>query len=137
VNVTAAKDVPNVDQSSIWKGYFEAHFMSGKEIDLKYPILNTKWKYSHHKLRDGYDGYYYAYEKDIGTGIMIDPWFREFKVNVPNAYGVYGYIADDIYKSKMYHTTVESNAVLLVVIDFINQISDGKILKKELTCFKV
>ena len=81
--------------------------MSGREINVKYPILNTKWKYSHHKLRDGYDGYYYAYEKDIGTGIMFDPWLREFKVNMP--------IADDVYKSKMYHTTVESNLILLVV----------------------
>jgi len=116
MNVTAAINVPNVDQSSIWKGYYEAHFMSGKEIDAKYPILNKVWKYSHHKLRVGYDGYYYAYEKDIGTGIMIDPWFREFKVNMPIADDdVYNYIADDIYKSKMYHTTVESNAVLLVV----------------------
>ena len=107
MNVTAAINVPNVDQSSIWKGYYEAHFMSGKEIDLKYPILNTKWKYSHHKLLAGYDGYYYAYEKDIGTGIMFDPWLREFKVNMP--------IADDIYKTKMYHTTVESNPILLVL----------------------
>ena len=84
--------------------------MIGREIDVKYPILNTKWKYSHHKLQDfcdGYDGYYYAYEKDIGTGIMFDPWLREFKVNMP--------IADDVYKSKMYHTTVESNLILLVV----------------------
>jgi len=81
--------------------------MSGREIDVKYPILNTKWKYSHHKLRDGYDGYYYAYEKDIGTGIMFDPWLREFKVNMP--------IADDVYKSKMYYTTVESNLILLVL----------------------
>ena len=81
--------------------------MSGREINVKYPILNTKWKYSHHKLQDFYDGYYYAYEKDIGTGIMFDPWFREFKVNMP--------ITDDVYKSKMYHTSVESNAILLVV----------------------
>jgi len=116
VNVTAAINVPNVDQTSIWKGCFESHFMSGREIDAKYPILNTKWKYSHFKLLAGYDGYYYAYEKDIGTGIMIDPWFREFKVNMPIADDdVYNYIADDVYKSKMYHTTVESNAVLLVV----------------------
>lgn len=114
MNVTAAINVPNVDQSSIWKGYYEAHFMSGKEIDLKYPILNTKWKYSHHKLRDGYDGYYYVKLKDL-VPISSDPWFREFKDYVPIADDVYGYIADDIYKSKMYHTTVESNAVLLVV----------------------
>jgi len=107
VNVTAAINVPCVSQTNLWKGCFEDHFLSGKEIDAKYPILNTKWKYSHHKLRDGYDGYYYAYEKDIGTGIMFDPWLREFKVNMP--------IADDVYKSKMYYTTVESNLILLVV----------------------
>jgi len=110
MNITAAINIPCVSQTNLWKGCFEAHFMSGREIDVKYPILNTKWKYSHHKLRDvydGYDGYYYAYEKDIGTGIMFDPWLREFKVNMS--------IDDDVYKTKMYHTTVESNAVLLVL----------------------
>ena len=107
MNITAAKDVPCVSQTNLWKGCFESHFMSGREIDVKYPILNTKWKYSHHKLLAPYDGYYYAYEKDIGTGIMFDPWLREFKVNMP--------IADDVYKSKMYYTTVESNVILLVV----------------------
>jgi hypothetical protein len=107
MNITAAINVPCVSQTNLWKGCFEAHFMSGREIDVKYPILNTKWKYSHHKLLAGYDGYYYAYEKDIGTGIMFDPWLREFKVNMP--------IADDVYKSKMYHTTVESNVILLVL----------------------
>ena len=107
MNITAAINVPCVSQTNLWKGCFESHFMSGREIDVKYPILNTKWKYSHHKLRDGYDGYYYAYEKDIGTGVMIDPWLREFKVNMP--------IDDYVYKSKMYHTSVESNVILLVV----------------------
>lgn len=107
MNVTATINIPCVSQTNLWKGCFEDHFMSGREINVKYPILNTKWKYSHHKLRDGYDGYYYAYEKDIGTGIMFDPWLREFKVNMP--------IADDVYKSKMYQTTVESNPILLVV----------------------
>jgi hypothetical protein len=110
MNITAAINIPCVSQTNLWKGCFEAHFMSGREIDVKYPILNTKWKYSHHKLRgvyDDYDGYYYAYEKDIGTGIMFDPWLREFKVNMP--------ISDDVYKTKMYHTTVESNPILLVL----------------------
>ena len=116
MNVTAAINVPCVSQTNLWKGCFEDHFMSGREIDVKYPILNTKWKYSHHKLRDGYDGYYYAYEKDIGTGIMFDPWLREFKVNMPIADDdAYNYIADGVYKSKMYYTTVESNLILLVV----------------------
>lgn len=107
MNITAAINIPCVSQTNLWKGCFEAHFMSGREIDVKYPILNIKWKYSYHKLLNDYDGYYYAYEKDIGTGIMFDPWLREFKVNMS--------IADDVYKTKMYHTTVESNAVLLVL----------------------
>lgn len=113
MNVTAAINVPNVEQTSIWKGYFEAHFMSGKEIDVKYPILNNKWKYSHTKYPTDniiYDGYYYAYEKDIGTGIMIDPWFREFKTHIAIIDSHYG------FKRFMgYHTTVEGNSVLLKI----------------------
>ena len=47
---------------------------------------------------------------------MFDPWLREFKVNMPIADDdAYNYIADGVYKSKMYHTSVESNAILLVV----------------------
>ena len=113
MNVTAAINVPNVEQTSIWKGYFEAHFMSGKEIDGKYPILNNKWKYSHTKYPTDdiiYDGYYYAYEKDIGTGVMIDPWFREFKTHIAIIDSHYG------FKRFMgYHTTVEGNSVLLKI----------------------
>lgn len=113
MNVTAAINVPNVEQTSIWKGYFEAHFMSGKEIDVKYPILNNKWKYSHTKYPTDniiYDGYYYAYEKDIGTGVMIDPWFREFKTHIAIIDSHYG------FKRFMgYHTTVEGNSVLLKI----------------------
>ena len=114
MNVTAAINVPNVAQTSIWKGYYEAHFMSGKEIDIKYPILNKKWNYSHAKylVNDiNYDGYYYAYEKDIGTEIMIDPWFREFKSHIA--------IIDSHYygfkRFMGYHTTVEGNSVLLKI----------------------
>ena len=113
MNVTAAINVPNVEQTSIWKGYFEAHFMSGKEIDVKYPILNNKWKYSHTKYPTDniiYDGYYYAYEKDIGIVIMIDPWFREFKTHIAIIDSHYG------FKRFMgYHTTVEGNSVLLKI----------------------
>ena len=113
MNVTAAINVPNVEQTSIWKGYFEAHFMSGKEIDVKYPILNNKWNYSHVKYSVNginYDGYYYAYEKDIGIGIMIDPWFREFKTHIAIIDSHYG------FKRFMgYHTTVEGNSVLLKI----------------------
>ena len=113
MNITAAINVPYVDQTSIWKGYYEAHFMSGKEIDIKYPILNNKWNYSHAKYSNNsinYDGYYYAYEKDIGTGIMIDPWFREFKSHIAIIDSHYG------FKHFMaYHTTVEGNPVLLKI----------------------
>ena len=110
MNITAAKDIPCVSQTNLWKGCFESHFMSGREIDAKYPILNTKWKYSHHKLLAPYDGYYYAYEKDIGTGIMIDPWFREFKTHIAIIDSHYG------FKRFMgYHTTVEGNSVLLKI----------------------
>ena len=113
MNVTAAINVPNVDQTSIWKGCYEAHFMSSKEIDVKYPILNNKWKYSHTEYSIhgiNYDGHYYAYEKDIGTGIMIDPWFREFKSHIAIIDSHYG------FKRFMgYHTTVEGNPVLLKI----------------------
>ena len=87
--------------------------MSGKEIDVKYPILNTKWKYSHLSLTVSnvvYDGYYYCWLNDIVTVhysiITIDPWYRAFKDYDP--------ISDDVM-STQYHTTVEGNAVLLVI----------------------
>ena len=108
MNVTAAKDVPNVDQTSIWKGYFEAHFMSGKEINDKYPILNPVWKYSQYKRWnkvDKYDGYYYVNVFDLDV-IISDPWFREFKNYTP---------IDEDFDNARYHTTVEGNSVLLVV----------------------
>ena len=84
--------------------------MSGKEILAKYPITNTKWKYSHHKLEGGYDGYYYCWLNDIVTGpysiITTDPWYRAFKDYVP--------ISDDVMTTQ-YHTTVEGNDVLLLM----------------------
>lgn len=109
---TAVIDIPCVSQTSIWKGFFEAHFMSGKEILEKYPITNKKWKYSPHRYQTdsiNYDGYYFAYEKDnIGTKIMFDPWFREFKSYIPIKDVYYG-----LEHYFLYHTTVESNGVLL------------------------
>ncbi len=84
MNVTAAINVPNVDQTSIWKGYYEAHFMSGKEIDIKYPILNNKWKYSHHKLLDGYDGcYYFEVNKSFNVDCKASP-LRFFPIILPS-----------------------------------------------------
>jgi hypothetical protein len=116
MNVTAVKDIPNVDQSSIWKGYYEAHFLSGKEILEKYPTQNTIWNYSYDIFPTrttttiSYDGYYYVYEKDIDTVIISDPWFRQFKNHTP-------FEEVDIWsgKANLYHTTVEGNSVLLVV----------------------
>ena len=108
MNITAAKDVPNVDQTSIWKGFYEAHFMSGQEINQKYPIQNKKWKYSTHKPVTGGSGYgyYYSYFRDWGTVIVSDPWFRELKNLNP------------IKTSEMesvFSTTVEGNKVILVI----------------------
>jgi hypothetical protein len=109
MTITAAKDVPNVDQTSIWKGFYEAHFMSGQEISQKYPIQNKKWKYSTIKLvTDGseYDGYYYSNYRDWDTVIVSDPWYREFRVRNP------------LKTSEMetvFSTTVEGNKVILVI----------------------
>ena len=109
MTITAAKDVPNVDQSNIWKGFYEAHFMSGQEISQKYPIQNKKWKYSTIKLvTDGseYDGYYYSYYKDWGTKKVSDPWFREFKNLTP---------IKTTEQETAFSTTVEGNKVILVI----------------------
>ena len=104
---TAAKDVPCVSQTSIWKGFFEAHFMDNKEINQKYPIQNKKWKYSFFiDPTDCSKGYYYSYYKDWGTRKVSDPWFRELKNLNP------------IKASEMesvYCTTVEGNKVILVI----------------------
>ena len=104
---TAAKDVPCVSQTSIWKGFFEAHFMDNKEINQKYPIQNKKWNYSFFIDPTNYGkGYYYSYYKDWGTQKVSDPWFREFIVRNP------------IKASEMesvYCTTVEGNKVILVI----------------------
>jgi hypothetical protein len=109
MTITAAKDVPCVSQTSIWKGFFEAHFMIGEEINQKYPIQNKKWKYSSHKPVTGGSGYgyYYSYYKDWGTTQKVsDPWFRELKNLMP------------IKTSEMetvFSTTVEGNKVILVI----------------------
>jgi hypothetical protein len=105
---TAVKDVPCVSQTSIWKGFFEAHFMSGEEIHQKYPIQNKKWKYSTHKPVTGGSGYgyYYSYFRDWNTVIVSDPWFRELKNLNP-------FKASEM--ESVYSTTVEGNKVILVI----------------------
>jgi len=81
--------------------------MSGEEILAKYPILNTKWKYSNREYDwNGYNGYYYSNYKDWSTEVVTDPWYRAFKDYVP--------ISDDDM-STLYHTTVEGNPVLLLM----------------------
>jgi len=81
--------------------------MSGKEIDAKYPILNTKWKYSHYKGDwNGYNGYYYSNYKDWSTEVVTDPWFRELKSNDP---------IKTTELQTIFSTTVEGNKVILVI----------------------
>jgi hypothetical protein len=107
MNIIATKNIPNVDQSSIWKGYYEAHFMSGKEIYEKYPILNKTWQYSYHTPATGDSecGYYYSYYRDWGA-VVTDPWFRELKSNDP---------IKTTELQTIFSTTVEGNKVILVI----------------------
>ena len=108
MTITAAKDVPNVDQTSIWKGFYEAHFMNNDEINQKYPIQNKKWKFSQHKPLTGDSGYgyYYSYFRDWDTVIVSDPWFRKLKNLNP--------IKTSELES-VFSTTVEGNKVILVI----------------------
>ena len=81
--------------------------MSGEEILAKYPILNTKWKYSHHKDElNGYNGYYYSNYKDWSTEVVTDPWFRELKSNDP---------IKTTELQTIFFTSVEGNKVILVI----------------------
>ena len=107
------ENVPCVSQTKIWKGFFEAHFMSGKEINDKYPIQNKLWKYNN----CGYvkfqtmvcDGYYVAHYNDFHkiNSSYNDPWYRELKHTTP---------LWENTEETVYHTTVESNAVILKFI---------------------
>ena len=81
--------------------------ISGKEIDAKYPILNTKWKYSNREYNwNGYNGYYYSNYKDWSTEVVTDPWFRELKSNDP---------IKTTELQTIFSTTVEGNKVILVI----------------------
>jgi len=82
--------------------------MSGKEIDAKYPILNTKWKYSHYKGDwNGYNGYYYSNYKDWSTEVVTDPWYRNLINN--------GYPIDTTESVSILSTTVEGNKIMLII----------------------
>ena len=108
MNITAAINIPCVSQTNLWKGCFEAHFMSGKEIHEKYPILNTKWKYSHHKdAWNGYEGYYYSNYKDWSTEVVTDPWYRNLINN--------GNPINTTESESMFSTTVEGNKIMLII----------------------
>jgi len=110
VKIYRRDNVPCVSQTKIWKGFFEAHFMSGKEINDKYPIQNKLWKFVHiGPYRVGnlsYDGIYCAKYNDFHTHNLpyCDPWYRELKTDDP--------VYDD-NSIRRFHTSVESNAVLL------------------------
>ena len=82
--------------------------MSGKEIDAKYPILNTKWKYSHYKGDwNGYNGYYYSNYKDWSTEVVTDPWYRNLINN--------GNPIDTTESVSILSTTVEGNKIMLII----------------------
>jgi len=81
--------------------------ISGKEIDAKYPILNTKWKYSHHKDElNGYNGYYYSNFKDWTTEIVTDPWRRNLISRNP---------INKTESECIFYTTVEGNNIILII----------------------
>ena len=82
--------------------------MSGEEIHEKYPILNTKWKYSHYKSAwNGYEGYYYSNYKDWSTEVVTDPWYRNLINN--------GNPINKTDSESMFSTTVEGNKIILII----------------------
>ena len=82
--------------------------ISGEEIHKKYPILNTKWKYSNREYDwNDNNGYYYSNYKDWTTEIVTDPWRRNLINN-----------GNPIKKNEersMFYTTVEGNKIILII----------------------
>lgn len=109
MQITVCKDVPCVSQTKEWKGFFEAHFMSGEEIDKKYPILNPLWTLVKVERFDfsrvSYASAYHAKFSSFSIVHFSDPWYRQLKYDKP---------VDDNGWETIYSTTVESNKVLLV-----------------------
>jgi hypothetical protein len=108
MKITARKDVPCVSQTKEWKGFFEAHFMSGEEIDKKYPILNPLWTLVKVERFDfSRVSYATAYRVKCSSfnGFYSDPWYRQLKHDDS---------IDDNDSEIIYATTVESNKVLLI-----------------------
>ena len=82
--------------------------LSGEEILAKYPITNTKWKYSNRGYDwNGNNGYYYSNYKDWSTEIVTDPWRRNLINN--------GNPIKTNEERSMFSTTVEGNKVILVI----------------------
>ncbi len=90
--------------------------MSGEEILAKYPILNTKWKYSHQTydmngynglVYTGNDGYYYSNYKDWSTEVVTDPWYRNL-INNSNP-------INTTESESIFFTSVEGNKVILII----------------------
>ena len=82
--------------------------MTGKEIHEKYPILNTKWKYSHFKDElNGYNGYYYSNYKDWSTEVVTDAWYRELISRNP--------VGTSDSNDGIFYTTVEGNKIMLII----------------------
>jgi len=82
--------------------------MSGKEIHEKYPIINTKWKYSNYKSEwNGYEGFYYSFYRDWATEVMTDPWYRNLINN--------GYPINTTELVSILSTTVEGNKIKLII----------------------
>ena len=83
--------------------------ISGEEIHEKYPILNTKWKYSNKGYDwNGNNGYYYSNYKDWSTEIVTDPWRRNLIWNDGNP------IKTNEERS-MFSTTVEGNKIIMII----------------------
>ena len=81
--------------------------ISGEEILAKYPILNTKWKYSHYKGDwNGYNGYYYSNYKDWSTEVVTDPWYRNLISRNP---------INTTESESIFFTSVEGNKIILVI----------------------
>ena len=82
--------------------------ISGEEIHKKYPILNTKWKYSNREYDwNDNNGYYYSNYKDWTTEIVTDPWRRNLINN-----------GNPIKKTEsecIFSTTVEGNNIILII----------------------
>ena len=82
--------------------------ISGEEIHEKYPILNTKWKYSNREYDwNDNNGYYYSNFKDWTTEIVTDPWRRNLINN-----------GNPIKKTEsecIFSTTVEGNNIILII----------------------